>query len=107
MGGRMELGRAMALVRAERRWILDFGFTTMGEWQSETDEIFGRPHQSRPVPTDPFLESFPHLPAATENLEFTRASTRTRTVHALQLFGPVLPPAYRLFGTIATADSSG
>jgi hypothetical protein len=84
---------------------VDFGFTTMSEWQSETEEIFGRPHQSRPVPTDPFLESFPRLPTATLDLEFTCASIRT--VHALQQFGPVIPPAYRLFGTIATADSSG
>jgi hypothetical protein len=53
----MELGRAIALVRGE---MVDFGFTTMSEWNVEDEEKLGRPHQYRPVPTEPWLESSPH-----------------------------------------------
>ena len=48
--GKMELGRAIALVRGE---MVDFGFTTMSEWNVEDEEKLGRPHQYRPVPTEP------------------------------------------------------
>lgn len=45
--GRMELGRAIALVRGET---VDLAFTTTSEWNVGDEEKLGRPHQSRPVP---------------------------------------------------------
>jgi hypothetical protein len=61
--GRMELGRAIALVRGET---VDLAFTTTSEWNVGDEEKLGRPHQSRPVPTETWL-TFLSIPFLTQH----------------------------------------
>lgn len=67
----MELGRAIALVRGE---MVDWGFTSMGESNGENEEKFGRPHQSRPVPTETWL-TFLSIPFLTQQQHQTSTSS--------------------------------
>ncbi|KAH8630258.1 hypothetical protein IG631_14835 [Alternaria alternata] len=69
--GRMELGRAIALVRGET---VDLAFTTTSEWNVGDEEKLGRPHQSRPVPTETWL-TFLSIPFLAQQQHQTSTSS--------------------------------
>lgn len=103
----MELGRAIALVRGET---VDLAFTTTSEWNVGDEEKLGRPHQSRPVPTETWL-TFLSIPFLAQQQHRTSTSSPSISTLLQDMFfqdsGPVASPAYRLSGTLPTADPSG